>query len=507
MSNLHRQLRLPLEGMESVITTAQVSAPSGYRGLYAFHKYWGKKPFEPISYVIENLTDKHEVILDPFVGSGVVVREAARLGRCFVGVDLNPTAIEISKLLTSPPEISIVEEGFVGIERYVRRQIEESYKRDNTEDIATHYLWENQSLRQVWVVKRGRSRGRRTYEPTEHDIRQFDKYKGYQSCHIRPPRFFTNSRINVSPDLTLNDLFTGRSLRNIDLLLDAIGSLPTPTQSIFRLCLTAASGQMSNMVFAITGRGKTTGRSFSKVEVGSWVVGYWRPKLHFEINVWNCFARRVRRLVKALRGPDKPMPCSLSDHPSDVLRGQATGSLCCDDALEALRRLPANSMDLILTDPPHSDRVPYLELSEMWNAILGYTVDFQKEIVVSNAKERQKGLSEYNHAMGKFITLAGRVLKEGHFMIILFNARNSLSWKYLSAFRQETAEGLLEYKGHFPLSYSAGSVVQDTRNGSLKNDLALVFQKRGTGTSGMDRVRKLRCLEGWSETIPAGQEE
>jgi hypothetical protein len=140
----------------------------------------------------------------------------------------------------------------------------------------------------------------------------------------------------------------------------------------------------------------------------------------------------------------------------------------------------------------------------MWNAILGYTVDFQREIVVSNARERCKGLKEYNRAMRKFIDLAGRVLKEGHFMIILFNARDSLSWEYLSAFRQESAEGLLEYKGHFPLSYSAGSVVQDTRNGSLKNDLTLVFQKRGVGTSGMDRVRKLRCIEGWSETLPTG---
>jgi hypothetical protein len=356
-------------------------------------------------------------------------------------------------------------------------------------------------------VRRGRNRGRQTYKPTEYDIGQFEKYEVYQSRHIRSPRFFTNSRINVSPDLTLNGLFTGRALRNIDLLLDALESLPTSTQTIFRLCLTAASGQMSNMVFAITKRGKMTGCSSSKVEVGSWVVGYWRPKLHFEINVWNCFTRRVRRLVKALRESDQPMPCLLSDHPFDVLLGQATGALCCDDALEALIRFPANSIDLILTDPPHSDRVPYLELSEMWNAILGYTVDFRKEIVVSNARERHKGLSEYNHAMRKYIALAGRVLKEGHFMIMLFNARDLLSWKYLNAFRQESAEGLLEYKGHFPLSYSAGSVVQDTRNGSLKNDLALVFQKRRTVTSGMDRVRKLRCIEGWSETIPAGLEE
>lgn len=506
MSNLHRQLRLPLEGMESVITTAQVSAPSGYRGLYRFHKYWGKKPFEPVSFIIENLTDGREVILDPFVGSGVVVREAARLGRRFIGIDLNPIAIEISKLLVSPPEARIVEEGFAEIERRVRTQIEESYKRDDGDDVATHYLWENRELLQVWVVGRGKE-GRRIYEPTEHDIRQIEKYEGYQSRHIRPPRFFTNSRINVFPDLTLSDLFTGRALRNIDLLLDAIGSLPTSIQSIFRLCLTAASGQMSNMVFAITGRGKTTGRSSSRVEVGSWVVGYWRPELHFEINVWNCFARRIRRLAKALRESDEPMPYSLSDHPSDVLCGQVTGALCCDDALEALKRFPANSIDLILTDPPHSDRVPYLELSEMWNAILGYTIDFQKEIIVSNARERHKGLAEYNRAMRKFLALAGQVLKEGHFMVILFNARDSLSWEYLYAFRQESAEDLLEYEGHFPLSYSAGSVVQDSRNGSLKNDLALVFQKRGAGTSGMDRVRKLKCIEGWSDALPEGQEE
>ena len=507
MSNLHRQLRLPLEGMESMITTAQVSAPSGYRGLYRFHKYWGKKPFEPISFIIENLTDGCEIVLDPFVGSGVVVREAARFGRRFIGIDLNPIAIEVSKLLVSPPEARIVEEGCAEIERRVRRQIEESYKRGDGDDVATHYLWENQALIQVWVVRRGKGRGRRVFGPTEHDIRQFETYEGYQSRYIRPPRFFTNSRINASPDLTLNDLFTGRALRNMDLLLDAINSLPSNLQPIFSLCLTAACGQMSNMVFAITDRGKMTGHSSARIEVGSWVIGYWRPKLHFEINVWNCFARRVRRLVKASRESDLAMPCSLSDDPCDVLSNQAMGALCCDDALEALRRFPTNSIDLILTDPPHSDRVPYLELSEMWNAILGYTVDFQKEIVISNARERHKGGAEYNQAMRRFLALAGQVLKEGHFMIMLFNARGSLSWEYLNAFRQETAEGLLGYKGHFPLSYSAGSVVQDSRNGSLKNDLALVFQKQGADTLGMDRVGKLRCIEGWSDTLPTRQEE
>ena len=57
---------------------------------------------------------------------------------------------------------------------------------------------------------------------------------------------------------------------------------------------------MSKMVFAITGRGKTTGVSSERMEVGSWVIGYWRPEQHFEVNVWSCFERRVQKLIKAV---------------------------------------------------------------------------------------------------------------------------------------------------------------------------------------------------------------
>jgi len=476
--------------------------------LYAFHKYWGKKPAEPISFLIENLTDTDEVVLDPFVGSGVVAREAARLQRRFVGIDLNPIAIELSKLLVAPPEPGAVESGLAEIEARARQEIDDSYRRGQADDVATHYLWDREALREVWVVKRRGGRGRRVYQPTENDLRQSDKYHDYQSRHIRPLRFFTNSRVNASPDLTLNHLFTGRALRNMDVLLDAIDSLPLSVQPAFRLCATAASGQMSNMVFAITRRGKTTGARSGKVEVGSWVIGYWRPHLHFEINAWNCFSRRAHKLASGVRASSLPALSVSSEDPSDVLRRQANVALCCDDTLNALRGLPDNSVDLIVTDPPHSDRVPYLELSEIWNAILGYSVDFRKEIVVSNAKERRKGLAKYNQSMKEFVALAGRVLKWGRFMVILFNARDPLSWEYLRALSDDRGESALEYRGHFPISYSARSVVQDSRKGSLKTDLALVFQKLGGTSAGAHLLREVRCIGGWLDTLPKqGQEQ
>ena len=73
-----------------------------------------------------------------------------------------------------------------------------------------------------------------------------------------------------------------------------------------------------------------------------------------------------------------------------------------------LRDLPERSIDLILTDPPHSDRAPYLELSELWNAVLGVESDFTDEIVVSNAKERQKHIHDYDTRMKAFAAVAVR---------------------------------------------------------------------------------------------------
>jgi hypothetical protein len=142
----------------------------------------------------------------------------------------------------------------------------------------------------------------------------------------------------------------------------------------------------------------------------------------------------------------------------------------------------------------------------MWNAILGHTADFEKEIVVSNAKDRRKGLAEYNRAMKKFVLLSERVLKSGRCMVIIFNARDATSWEYLDALGA-SAGSSLEYKGHFPLSYSAGSVVQDSRRGSLKNDLALVFQKANVAPTISNQLYKLQGIEGWSDALPGKQEK
>jgi DNA modification methylase len=76
-----------------------LSAPPAYAGILAFHKYWGKKPYEPLAYLIERLTDEGDIILDPFMGSGVSGFAANHLRRRFIGIDLNPVAHKLSSLV------------------------------------------------------------------------------------------------------------------------------------------------------------------------------------------------------------------------------------------------------------------------------------------------------------------------------------------------------------------------------------------------------------------------
>lgn len=47
-------------------------------------------------------------------------------------------------------------------------------------------------------------------------------------------------------------------------------------------------------------------------------------------------------------------------------------------------------MDYVFTDPPYGDSVPYFEQSIIWNSWLGFTPDYQQEIVISDSKQRQK---------------------------------------------------------------------------------------------------------------------
>ena len=460
--------------------------PSAYTGLYGFHKYWGKKPVEPLQFLISALTEPGELVVDPFLGSGAVAREALQLKRRFIGGDINPIAVRLSKFFLQPCCAEAYASALRTLEVSLRNVIDSSYQVAPF-GVTSHLLWRGEELVTVWQREDGR-RSRKERYPTPADIDLAKSFASYVPSRLRSLQLFQNGRINSFPTLSWHNLFSGRALRNIDLLLGEIRQVQGPVRDALELTLTAAVGQMSKMVFAITSRGKTSNILSERVEVGSWVIGYWRPETHFEINVWNCFESKAKKLLKALKDNPSRYPVSIV---GDIVAGNSTVSVEMIDALQLIEDLPVGSTRLLITDPPHGDRIPYLELSEIWNAILGDKSDFEREVVVSNAKERRKTPERYQSALDEFFSLGIDRLQDGGFLVLLFNSRRDNEW---SPIRRITGSPDMNLLGCFPMEYSATSVVQDNREGGMKNDYILIYSK---GQPHERAVNLLKTVPGW----------
>lgn len=490
------QLRDQLSFLELSTEIADIVNPQTYTGLAGFHKYWGKKPIESISYLIENCTHEGEIIMDPFLGSGLISRECLQRNRRFIGIDINPFCYEHTTFLLNLPIKHEYKQALIEIESRIAEDINSSYlSADN--QIASHYLWENNEIVSVWTKSDGRIQTQN--KPCEVDFTKYKIFKDYQPKHFRNITFFTNSRINVNPKMTVHDIFTGRAMRNIDLILESISGYSPELKRALMLTLTSSVGQMSNMVFAIKNRNKGESKEHKdSIEVGSWVIGFWLPKTHFEINVWNCFKLRANRLLNILPNyiENKYL---ISNDPTTVENLNFNAWIIISDCREALKRIPSDTVSFVCTDPPHSDRIPYLELSELWNSLLGYDVNFDKEIVVSNAKERYKTKSIYNSEMTEFFLETSRVLKPNGYIALYFNARDEESWLFLRLI-EKTSKSLI-FVGCFPIGYSATSVVQDNRKGAMKKDYVIVYTKNTTSNHFQIPITFSR-IPGWSTNFP-----
>lgn len=466
--------------------------PDTYKGIYSFHKYWGKKPVEGMSYFIQHFTNEHDIVLDPFLGSGLISLECLQQNRNFIGIDINPFSIEHTKFLLNLPSAKDYISAIRKIEISIKEKINNSYKLENG-GVASHYLWDGANLSQVWT-KSGESRNRLKLNPTVFDFANIESYSEYRVKNIRDAVFFTNSRINSNPSMSIYDFFTRRALYNMDLLIDEIKKIDTNVQRALYLTLTSAAGQMSSMVFAITGRGKTKNKKADKIEVGSWVIGLWRPELHFEINVWNCFENRAKKLYKTLLEMPKENSV-IYDSVADLLRDDGiSASIINKNCLDVIKEIPDNSIKLLCTDPPHSDRIPYLELSEIWNSILNKEVHFEDEIIISNAKERNKTKESYLDDMSSFMSESSRVLKQDGLFLLYFNARDKESWKFM----EYTKSSDLVFECAFYSQYSATSVVQDNRKGGMKTDYIIVMKHKNANID----CSEFKTIPSWTSTLP-----
>lgn len=173
---------------------------------------------------------------------------------------------------------------------------------------------------------------------------------------------------------------------------------------------------------------------------------YRMAKDDVDLDVWDSFNTKFRKIVKAKNEVATAINTSTIKN-ATILKGSATD----------LHQIGDESIDYIYTDPPYGSKIPYLDLSVMWNAWLDLDVteqDRKEEAIEGGSLNKTK--DEYSELLANSIKEMYRVLKFDRWMSFVFAHKDPHYWHIIV----DTAEKCgFEY---------AGAVKQDNGQSSFK---------------------------------------
>ncbi len=421
-------------------------------------------------------------MLDPFCGSGVTAIEALLTKRKAIAIDLNPMATFITRATLLPVNPVDLEMQYHRLCGEVREIINELYltrcPQCGADAVGTHFLWEGDVIKTIWYNCAACGVRKGIKSPDHADLERLRAIEERAIPYFYPQTpLYENSRVNAYAGMTVDDLFTKRNLMALSLLLHTIEqTTDAQLREVLRFTFTSCVHQASKMVFVIKNRGKMSGQvQREREEVGSWVTGYWIPHERFEVNVWQCFDNRFRKVLRGKREIFMQLGKDYLEAETYEDLNQGKNILICTRSATDLSNLPDESVDYIFTDPPHGDRIPYLELSLMWMSWLRMTAEFDSEIVVSDAKHRGKNIEDYRMRLALAFKEMHRVLKQDKYMSVAFNSWGNEAWH---AFLLPCCDLGFEVIDVTLMRYSANSVIQDSRKGGLRGDFIVTFRKR-----------------------------
>jgi adenine-specific DNA methylase len=130
------------------------------------------------------------------------------------------------------------------------------------------------------------------------------------------------------------------------------------------------------------------------------------------------FTSRFKKVVAAKKEIEGLINAVTINH-AEVRKGTATD----------LSHIATESIDSIYTDPPYGAKIPYLDLSVMWNAWLNLPVsqsDYQNEAIEGG--EGAKTKQEYSQLLAQSIGEMARVLKFDRWMSFVFAHKDPPYW-------------------------------------------------------------------------------
>lgn len=136
------------------------------------------------------------------------------------------------------------------------------------------------------------------------------------------------------------------------------------------------------------------------------------PYIFNEANVFLTFERKAR---------------TIQDHLETTARSYSGRSIVNTGSATDLAFLPDNSIDFVFTDPPFGANINYSEMNILWESWLGSFTDHTDEAIVN--RFQKKDVERYGELMTASLTECYRVLRPGHWMVLVFMNSSQEIWQ------------------------------------------------------------------------------
>ena len=136
------------------------------------------------------------------------------------------------------------------------------------------------------------------------------------------------------------------------------------------------------------------------------------PFIFNEANVFITFERKAANILDHL------------ETTANYYKGKK--AVVCNSATN-MGYIPDESIDFIFTDPPFGGNINYSEMNILWESWLGEYTDTTNEAIVN--RMQGKDVEDYKVLMGRSLSECYRVLRRGHWMLLVFMNSSKKVWE------------------------------------------------------------------------------
>lgn len=451
------------------------------------HPYWARKPMNVVSTLIKHLSKPSDIICDPFMGSGTTVFAAISCHRSVVGTDINPLSVSIVKSILAlrcnskeilieinkiNHEISSKLLGWYKIspDEYVEREryeVQGDFNHGKFKLVPVE-LVVKKIINNKWIDRRVINLEN---NKTNYSVTSFSHQYLHSPTNFENIDLMKNSRIAIPAGAKLSHFYTNKNIASINYAVNLINNkrLSNSVKNAYRLIISSSLPLL---------------RLSDKKASSQWP--YWRPKkMLTSRNPVMVFQKREQALRDAIQWIEENIPplninkiykskekAKLSKDPSVLVKQ------CAIQELKSIVQRDG-SFDLVLTDPPYSDHIPYLEYSALWIKTLGLTLPskaFKQEIVKSDSPCRQTDSKDYINRLGQSFDICCKLVKKEGYVVWFYQDWDLNHWSIINRIAINNNMAVADIIPLFKQRRSMKTVASPGT--TLDGDLICIFQKK-----------------------------